>query len=268
MCVCVLCVVCCMLCCVVPCICCVVEGPDPLAHLRGIRLSSLLGKLIERLATDEIFPMNGPTSALICPEQYACKQGISSDMAALLLASWIEMRSNIPTYVLFSDISGAYDNVWREALWAKIRSKLTTDRARGCSIKVHHLKALYNKMRSYVRGLRSLSERIDCFKGVGQGSPNSGNLFCVFMSDLPDDLKKLIDPAELYGVLVSCLIFMDDIAIPLTTPDEVRQALLTLHTYGKKWGVEFSLRKTRVLCFRARPSHNVAIWSVSPDSVS
>ena len=70
------------------------------------------------------------------------------------------------------------------------------------------------------------SEIIEALLGLAQGGPNSGKLFAAFLSDLPIELaKKKSETIDIFGVLITCLIFMDDVLIPLSTDDDVIAAL-------------------------------------------
>ena len=91
---------------------------------------------------------------------------------------------------------GAYDNVWREALFAKLAAKHPD------LLQVKQIVALYEKMHSII---------------------GKGHLFTFFISDLPDDLRKSNAGVELFGLLM-VLIFMDDVAIPLSSARETLDA--------------------------------------------
>ena len=166
---------------------------------------SILGKLLEKLLSDPVLPVEG-SSPLICRENFAGIKGLSSDMATWLLSLFIEIRGALPLYLLCSDVDGAYDNVWRDALWAKLAAR------HGNVYDVKLLMTLYRKMLSRIQDGDYLSEVIDASIGLPQGGPNSGKLFSIFLSDLPDDLKKLSPDAgiEIFGIIISCILFMDD----------------------------------------------------------
>ena len=61
-------------------------------------------------------------------------------MATWLLSLIIELRGSLPLYLLCSDVDGAYDNVWRDALWAKLASR------HGNVYDVKLLMTIYRKM--------------------------------------------------------------------------------------------------------------------------
>ena len=212
-------------------------------RFRGLRRSSIVGKLLEKLITDPILPISGRTP-LICRENFAGVKGIGADMATWLLSRLIDFRGNLPLLLLCSDVDGAYDNVWRDALWAKLASKHKN------IYDVKLLRTLYRRMISRIQDGDYLSEVIDASIGLPQGGPNSGKLFSIFLSDLPDELKKasLEIGSEIFGIFIICIIFMDDVIIPAFTPEALLEAMTALTAYEGKWFTKFSREKSSVLC--------------------
>ena len=226
---------------------------------RGIRVSSILGKIVERLVGDDIFPSaKDQHSDAICQEQFAGTKRHSAEMAAMILELILQERKDKPTYLLFTDVAAAYDNQWREALWFKLLQQYSLQQ-------VKQIAALYNKMRSFIKAGNELSNVIDCMKGLGQGSPNSGNLFCAYIADLPEVLRGEIPSMNLYGAAITCLIFMDDLVIPLGSQQQVRDALQIVYKYSRKWALQFSPEKTRVLCFNVTDPPST--WDFGPTQI-
>ena len=112
---------------------------------------------------------------------------------------------------------------------------------------------IYRKMLSRIQNGDYLSDIIDASIGLPQGGPNRGKLFSIFLSDLPEELKKLSPNAgvEIFGIIVSCILFMDDVAI---SKEAVISSLSTLASYRGKWFTTFSRDKRSVLCLNTRDS--------------
>ena len=91
-----------------------------------------------------------------------------------------------------------------------------------------------------------LSEIIDATIGLPQGGPNSGKLFSIFLSDLPDELKKANSDIgiEIFGIFIICIIFMDDIIIPAFTSETLLEVKTALAAYEGKWLTQFSRIKS------------------------
>lgn len=106
---------------------------------------------------------------------------------------------------------------------------------------------------SWRRGIWNWTH-LDCMKGLGQGSPNSGNLFCAYIADLPEVLRGEIPSMNLYGTAITCLIFMDDLVIPLGSQQQVRDALQIVYKYSRKWAPSTVLQ-----CYR--PTFHMGLWA-------
>ena len=225
--------------------------PKEGGKVRGIRLESLLAKLVEQLVVDPIFPAVGPNSPLIASEHIANKRHLSAEMASAILAMMIETSAGDPLYAIVADVLGAYDNIWREATWAKLLD------AHKVVIEVKRVAVLYEKFLSIIREADFETEVIAAFLGIPQGGPRSGDIFCFSTSDLPDELRAEGLGTSLFGVFICMTIFLDDHLIPLRHPSQVLRALAILHDYGRRWSVEWSLPKFKVLCVNVRspPAH-------------
>jgi hypothetical protein len=208
-----------------------------LSNFRGIRCTSNPGKLVERAVADPIFRDNSSPISDLCHQQFAGKKKLNAEMLAVILHSIIELRQNKLTLVIFLDISKAFDKVWRELIWSKLYKKGVPPHL------IRQLAALYRNLRTAVKSKKGLSEYIEASRGIGQGSPNSTDLFCFLLHDLPQILKSHGIRIDLAGILISALIFLDDIAIPLSNPDSVHKTLRLLETYATNNDITFSLPK-------------------------
>ena len=113
-----------------------------------------------------VFPATGENSKLFCVEQGAAKRGCGSDLTALALSLIREAYRGNPLYLSFTDVD-AYDNVWREALFAK----LLASHPEIQDIKV--LQKLYGQMHAYIQQGAYRSKLIISALGIAQGDPLS-----------------------------------------------------------------------------------------------
>jgi hypothetical protein len=210
---------------------------------RPIRCTSILGKIVEHLPASSVFPPHSMMQDALPPEQFAGRRGHSAEQLALILHCITYLRHDKPTFVLLLDLSKAFDRVWREALFVKLTREDLDPRAAA------ELAALYRTLRSKVKCGANLSEFIKASLGIGQGSPNSTHLFAFLLSDLPDKLREQGLGIEVVGLFIACLLFLDDIAILLDSPDQVFRAFRVLHTFAERWGLKFNLSKCAVLCY-------------------
>ena len=106
-------------------------------------------------------------------------------------------------YIIFVDISKAFDRVWRGLLWHKMMLKGVPKTV------IRNLIALYGNLRSAVKDNQGCISDFLAFPfGIGQGSPNSTKFFNLLTSDLPEFLGERISPKTLFGILIICLIFL------------------------------------------------------------
>ena len=224
-----------------------VPKPGESGVFRGIRLQSLLAKIIEQLVLHPIFPAVGPSSSLIPKEHMGNKRGISGEMPAVVLAMIAEERGPKPLYAIIADVKGAYDNVWREALWAKLLD------AHKIKADVKRVVALYEDFLTVIREPDFETEVMTSVLGVPQGAPRSGDLYCFFTADLPEELSLGGCGLTLFGIFICVAILLDDHMIPVDDEAKVTEALHVLFKYGQKWALEWAVqKKVKVLCINVK----------------
>ena len=191
-----------------------------------------------------LFPAFGPETTLLAPELLADKKRMSAELAAGILAIIIDAHRDrkLPLYVVIVDAKEAYDNVWRDALWAKVAV------AHGCLEDVRRARALYEHMDAQIVEEGFESTTVYLPQGVPQGGPRSGKLFGLFNSDLPEELRKVGAGTRIGEVDLTCITFLDDSMIPSASQDITRGILTTLVNYGDRWSQQWAPAKSKVLC--------------------
>jgi len=210
-------------------------------------------KLVEKCVLNPFFPSIGPDPNLVAPEHFANKQGISAETTAAVLSLVIDARQGMPLYIIVADVKGAYDNVWMKALWAKL-----ADDEKTSLTDVKRARALYAQMPAQIHEADFQGPIVFSKQGLPQGGPRSGNLFCYFGSDLPDQLKAAGAGAKVGEVSLTCTTYLDDSMIPHENHEAVSNTLDTLLEYGNKWSQEWAISKFRVFCVNA--PHPPAQW--------
>jgi hypothetical protein len=217
---------------------------DTLFSYRGLRCTSVAGKIMAKMVASPIYPRSEVSmlhKEQICNEQFAGKRKHSADMMALVLQLIIESSGNEPLYIILIDISKAFDSVWRDAIWVKLLSK-------GHEPKhVNWLKHLYMQLLTAVKGNDGNSDYVNLENGIGQGDPNSTDNYASFLADLPSELKRHKSIA-LFKILIPCLLFLDDVAIPCTTREQVSLKLATMNKYATDGALHTTLIVGRVEC--------------------
>ena len=118
-----------------------------LAYFRGLRVTSVPGKLIAKAVAHPIFSATATFNQSIRPEQFAGRRKHSADLLALVLQFILCTHATNPLYLILLDIAKAFDTVWRDALWAKLLSQGHRPQH------VAWLRALYDKLLTAVKGI-------------------------------------------------------------------------------------------------------------------
>ena len=166
-----------------------------------------LGETHRDVVTHPLFPAIGPSGSLTCKEQFAGRRALGSDLAALSLSILISLCDH-PLFVVFTDAVSAYDRVWKQALYAKLA------RQHHSLAEVKQLAMLYEWMESVIKNGNEISDVISSIIGIAQGGAKSAELFCAFMADLPEDIRASCPACDFGGLVITCLMYMDDYAIP------------------------------------------------------
>jgi hypothetical protein len=227
---------------------------------RPITTASTPGKVMERMTLDFINPVDGLQENWFQSLQFAGRKNHGAEQLAFLLQTIISiLPSENPIYVIFLDISSAYDLTWREALFAKIYKKTEPKHVR----EIATLKAVFNSIQSRVANNLPFFTREG---GIPQGSTNSTCLFTTFLDDIEKILAHHGLGVTVLGILVYILLFLDDLVIILNKKQQVNQALALLHQYSLQYKLQFSVEKCKVLVYNA-PHHKNDVWLLGPNRI-
>jgi hypothetical protein len=215
-----------------------------IGNLRPISVSSIPGKLLEKLTMNNLFPISPDPDrpSPDCAEQFG---NLSADAAVLVLTEIIYERKarGENTYVVFLDVKEAFDRIGDHLQLAKM-AKRGIPREQ-----IEITQALLEHKEIRIRAASRMSEKITRSRGLGQGKPSSGKLFTLYISDIPDEIRKCEISITSRGVEITCIMFQDDIVVPLGDHKHVQILLDKMTKYGKKWDIIFAPQKFNVLAF-------------------
>ena len=222
------------------------KDAPPMSNFSPITLTSAIGKTLERILharlTRHVRAVEG-----LEEEQFGFQEYRSTAHATFTLCQMVAQRQGESTYVGFLDISKAYDTVWRDGLWSKMREIGVGGEMLGV------LKGMYADVSAFVKGVGRPSEEFAIANGVRQGSVLSPLLYNVFINGLIRELRSnACVGVEVQGNRVPCCLFADDIALVATSAENMRTALKVASDYADKWRFKFGSDKSKVVVFSRR----------------
>ena len=166
-------------------------------------------------------------------------------------------------YIMFVDLTKAFDTVSRPALWA-ILSRL------GCPPKfVRMIRAFHEGMMARVIENGDVSDPFPVSNGVKQGCVLAPTLFSLIFSVMLSsalsgsddgilirfrtdgkfyDLRRLQARTKVKEALIHDLLFADDCAIAAPSEAALQRLAVRLSSATKAFGLTISIKKTEVLC--------------------
>jgi len=109
---------------------------------------------------------------------------------------------------------------------------------------------MYSNPQTCVKTKAGLTPLFITNKGVRQGCNLSPTLFNMFINDLVNDLDDTnCAPPSLHNLLVSCLLYADDVVMLSESETGLQRALDKLNAFCTKWNIHVNLKKTKVMIF-------------------
>lgn len=225
------------------------KSGDPLNcdNYRGISITSCLGKtfsaILAKRMNDFLDISNG-----ISKYQAAFRKKHGTQDHILTIKSLINkyvIRYKRKLFCCFVDFRKAYDSVWRDGLFLKLRRL-------GIGGKYYSIiRNMYTDTQSCVKLHNGLTKPFCTKTGIKQGDNISPILFNIFI----DDVVKLFDPLmcgdiSLDDTPVNSLIYADDLLIISDSPGGLQKSLSKLEEYCSIWKLEINTKKSKVVVFR------------------
>ena len=151
-------------------------------------------------------------------------------------------------YSCFVDFKKAFDTAPGGLLWQVLETVGILGPILDC------INSLYSHDSAAVRTREGISDIFDCLMGVKQGCPLRATLFGLFVDGLEQHLTDALghDAISLSGVLISLLLYADNLTIFSTTPAGIQRQLNALQLFCKQRQLTFNLAKTKVVTFGSR----------------
>ena len=219
------------------------QNPD---NYRAITIGSCLGKLFSSILLKRVIDFRKTH----CPDttnQLGFCEGAQTADHILTLSTLINKYTKVEKkrlYACFVDFRKAFDSVNREALLYKLGHIGLQGKFLKC------IKDMYTKSNTRIKLIQKLSQKIDVLVGTEQGHPLSPEFFKVYIHELSEILDKCCgDYPVLWSVIVTHLLWADDLVLMALNPEDLNTLLKALHEFCTTWGLEVNLEKTKIMTF-------------------
>jgi len=150
------------------------------------------------------------------------------------------------TFCCFLDLRRAYDTVWREGLWEKLRE-----------IGVHGvflsaITGLYREVRCCVQINGARSDWFQVEQGLRQGCVLSPLLFLIFINGMIRDLKDTRVGVSIRRRKLNNFCFADDAVLVAESRRDLQVLLNAAEKYANSWKLSFNVSKCKVMVFNRK----------------
>ena len=216
-------------------------NPD---NYRAVAVSSVIGKLFSTILLDRLTKFRSDN----CPDPpnqlgFTKKAQTYDHILTMKTIASKYKKLNQPVYAIFVDFKKAFDSVCRQALFLKLAK---------CEVSgkfFNVLRNMYENSYAYIKLSGHLSRKIFVRKGTEQGHPLSPDLFKLFLNDL-SPLVNFPNCPKLCNLLVSHLLWADDLILLSLDKITAQKQLDVLAKYCRDWGIEINELKTQVVIFQ------------------
>ena len=108
---------------------------------------------------------------------------------------------------------------------------------------------MYKNSIAHIKISKLLTPKIDIGKGTEQGHPLSPDLFKIYINDLSSLLKSVGDYPVLADVLISHLLWADDLVLLALSPKALQVNINILFDFCNSMGLEVNIKKTKIVIF-------------------
>ena len=219
---------------------------------RGITLLNTLNKLFEVLfwrRMKDWWLNETPMTRL----QGACRSGVSSLHTAMVLHETVSTlpERNRNVFVVFYDVSKAFNGVWIDGLFHQMRSIGIVGKTWRLFYKS------YIDFQCRVRVGDELSEWYPMLCGIHQGGYLSLIKYAVFINSLLVELENSEMCSVIYGIRTSPLGYADDIASASISRGRIEAVMKIVFAHSARWRYSFNASKSAILIYGESPRERV-----------
>ena len=207
---------------------------------RGITLASNFGKVFERLLNNRATPRINLSDA-----QAGGTKGRATTDHILILKelSNIARMNKRPMYIVYLDVTKAYDKAWLDAIMyvlykQGIKSKLWST-----------IKKINESLTTEISTKHGLTRKIKITDSIRQGGVLSVILYALMMDETNKAMKETDMGIKIPGteIVVPSLLWMDDVAITTTSIQETQKLLDITEDTSLKYHIQYGQEKSQAL---------------------
>ena len=220
---------------------------DNLNNYRGLCISSALLKIICSLLNYRIL-LQVKQRGLINKNQTGFKESHRTADNLLTLKNVVKKYVTMgkgKLYACFVDFKKAYDSVWHEGLFCKMRR----NKLQGKLLDL--IMDIYKKTKCAVRMGGSCTEFFAVTRGVRQGCPLSPILFNLYVNDIFTIMNQN-NESEIFlnkEVPINAIMYADNLILLSDTPEGLQKHIDKLSKYCDDWRLNINLKKTKIMIF-------------------
>ena len=171
-------------------------------NLRPISISNILAQIFERILLTKMNFISKTHE-----NQFGYKNRTSCTHALFVFKEIVikYLDNKMLCFAAFLDAIKAFDNLWRQALFLKMKKSNNIILSA-----IILLKTYYDKLSSKIKINNILSKLIKLSRGVKQGGVMSGALFNFFFDDLIHECCQAGIGASFLNIIIAIICFCDD----------------------------------------------------------
>ena len=178
---------------------------------------------------------------------FSCNANVCRQRGPAVPPCRIRQSQKLSTFCCYLDVRKAYDTVWRELLWKKLR---------GHNIKGPFLQSiinLYDGTTSSAKTFNSTTSWFPISVGVRQGDVLSPFLYAIFINPIIEKINALGLGVLIGNIRVSLLLYADDIVLIAESTEDLPLMINAAETFGQENAFIFNAKKTKAQLFFPRP---------------
>ena len=217
-------------------------------NLRPISISNCLAQIFERLLLMKMKNIN-----ITHANQFGYKNKTSCSHALFIFKETVihYLENKKHCFAVFLDAIKAFDNLWRQALFLKLKRIGNIILSAIILLKVY-----YDKLSCKIKVNNVLSKLIKLARGVKQGGILSGDLFNFFIDDLIHECCNAGVGVFFIDIIIAILCFCDDVCLLSPNEHDMQILLNICDNYSKKWGLEYNTAKCKFIVFGSNKLNN------------